>query len=359
MDVTEYIKPGETLIRPDDRHLIYTGRIDEKTAESPELIFPASSVAFRFHGRSAAIVVSSKKFYWSAFAGCMMDGRELVFPLPEEGTVRLELGTGLPDCDHEVVFFKRQDACNIITVHGMILGEGAVLLEPPARPARRIEVYGDSVSAGEVAEAVAYAGRPDPEGHDGYYANSRYSYAAIAARMLHAELHDIAQGGVALLPKTGWFSGPDYVGMEQIYDKIKYYPDLEHASVWDFKCYIPHVVIVAIGQNDANPVDYMKSDYEGDKAKLWRKRYSDFLLKLRGYYPNALIICSTTVLCHDPSWDRAIDEAVNDLDDPKITHFTYTGNGALTPGHIRIPEAEDMAKELCAYIEGFGEDIWT
>ncbi len=30
------------------------------------------------------------------------------------------------------------------------------------RPVRRIEVYGDSVSAGEVSEATAYAGKADP-----------------------------------------------------------------------------------------------------------------------------------------------------------------------------------------------------
>ena len=41
------------------------------------------------------------------------------------------------------------------------------------------------------------------------YSNSWYSYAWIAARKLDAQLHDIAQGGVALLDNTGWYHEPD------------------------------------------------------------------------------------------------------------------------------------------------------
>ena len=39
-------------------------------------------------------------------------------------------------------------------------------------------------------------------------------------------------------------------------------------------------------------------------------------------------------------------------------HFLYSQNGKGTPGHIRIPEAEQMSKELTAFIESLGEEIW-
>ena len=45
-------------------------------------------------------------------------------------------------------------------------------------------MYGDSVSAGEVSEAVEYTGKPDPE-HNGQYSNSWYSY----------DVDDCAQAG--------------------------------------------------------------------------------------------------------------------------------------------------------------------
>ena len=62
-----------------------------------------------------------------------------------------------------------------------------------------MEVYGDSVSAGEVSEAEFACGQVDPEGHNGRYSNGYLSYSWQTARLLGAELHDIATGGMALL----------------------------------------------------------------------------------------------------------------------------------------------------------------
>jgi len=73
---------------------------------------------------------------------------------------------------------------------------------------KRIEVYGDSVSAGEVSEAVDFVGKEDPE-HEGGYSNSYYSYGWILARKLGAQIHDIAQGGIALMDGEGWYHEPE------------------------------------------------------------------------------------------------------------------------------------------------------
>ena len=58
-------------------------------------------------------------------------------------------GKDLKD-SHEITIFKRQDACHEMTFLGVELEADGELLELPetARPsARKIEVYGDSVSA--------------------------------------------------------------------------------------------------------------------------------------------------------------------------------------------------------------------
>ena len=62
-------------------------------------------------------------------------------------------------------------------------------------------------------------------------------------------------------------------------------------------------------------------------------------------------MCITTLLEHDPSWEQSIDEVCSLLQDEKIRHFVFHRNGSGTPGHLRIPEAEEMAEELSAYIE--------
>ena len=127
---------------------------------------------------------------------------------------------------------------------------------------------------------------------------------------------------------------------------------------WDFSGYTPQVVIVALGQNDSHPADYMKEDYEGEKADRWRRHYKEFLLKLRSRYPDAHIICCTTLLCHDPSWDASIGQTVREHEDGKITQYLFRRNGKGTPGHLRIPEAEEMASELAAYIESLHIEGW-
>ena len=80
-----------------------------------------------------------------------------------------------------------------MVLEALELSRGSVLLPPPEKPNRRIEVYGNSVSAGEVSEAVDYVGKEDPE-HNGEYSNSWYSYRWMIARKLGAQIHDIAQG---------------------------------------------------------------------------------------------------------------------------------------------------------------------
>ena len=97
------------------------------------------------------------------------------------------------------------------------------------------------------------------------------------ARGLDAQLHDIAQGGVALLDNTGWYHEPDYIGMEHVWNKMRYDSLYGQVTEWDFSKYTPDIVIVAIGQNDSHPDDYMKTDYEGEMSKNWRTHYRQFL----------------------------------------------------------------------------------
>ena len=345
------------LIKPNNPYLQYSGRIDWADKEAPVFVYPCSYIKMKFTGTYVKAVVENHKSYWSSYLGFFIDGEQKCIKLANSGKETITLAYGLNNTEHELMLFKRMDSCHTFIFYGFEVDEDAVLGEVEPKPERRIEVYGDSVSAGEVSEAIDYAGQPDPE-HDGEYSNSYYSYTWMTARNLNAEIHDIAQGGAALLDGTGWFAGPDFVGMESIYDKIQYYPEPAKPSKWDFEAYRPHVVIVAIGQNDANPDNYMAEDYEGKKAQHWRKSYRDFIAKLRAIYPKATIILATTILEHDANWDKAIDEVCRELADERIHHFLYSNNGAGTPGHIRIPEAEKMSKELTAFIESLGEGIW-
>lgn len=346
------------IIKPDNKKLLYSGRIDWSNPEEPVFVFPCTSLGMRFTGNILKICVKNNNAYWDNYLGCIIDEKQLSLLLPKEGSITLDIKVEpSEDNEHEVLFFKRQDACHEITIIKIEIDDSGRLLDMPAKPSRKIEVYGDSVSAGEISEAVDFTGKEDPE-HNGGYSNSWYSYAWITARRLNAQLHDIAQGGIALMDKTGWFNEPDQTGMETAWDKIHYNKALGKIMEWDFTQYTPDVVIVAFGQNDSHPYDYMKEDYNGQMADTWREHYKAFLNGLRVKYPEAYIICCTTLLEHDIAWDNAIDEVVNQINDKRISHYLFIRNGYGTPGHLRIPEAEEMAEELCSYIESLGIEAW-
>lgn len=344
-------------IDPDNKELQYSGRIDFADKKAPVFVFPCTSVKMRFTGKRLRIYLKNRKEYWDNYAGYILDGVQGKQKLQDQGETVIELAADPARQEHEILLFKRQDACHELTFLGFEIEDKAQVLTLPPKPERKIEVYGDSVSAGEVSEAVAYTGKEDPE-HNGEYSNSWYSYAWMTARKLDAQLHDIAQGGIALLDDTGWFHAPDYIGMEQAWDKVHYNPSFGVQTKWEFSDYLPDVVIVAIGQNDNHPVDYMKEDSNCEKAVFWKENYEKFIRKLRKVYPNAWIILTTTILMHDYSWDKAIEEICQKIDDVKIRHFLYSRNGNGTPGHIRISEADEMSEELAAYISSLKIEGW-
>lgn len=374
------------FIYPDNAALQYSGRIDFDNPKAPVMVYAGSFVKVGFTGNSCKVRLANKRNWAIDSMGVIIDGiqgkiilaedseeheYDLVGDLmsievdAEDGTLTLDAPISvLDDGRHEITLFKRMDGgAHYVSFLGFEFDDDVVLTKPEALPSRRIEVIGDSVSCGEVSEAVHCVGMSDPENNDGFYSNCWYSYSWQIARRLGAELHDTSQGGISLFDKTGWFNGPDDLrGVESTYDMLEYNPPLGVKS-YDLSKWKPHVIIVAIGQNDATPVDIMKENYEGADAAKWRTGYKAFLQKLRGLYKGVTIICATTLLMHDSNWDKAIDEVVQDLAaegcEDGIYHFMYKRNGAATPGHPRIPEHNEMADEMASFIESLGDDIWN
>lgn len=199
-----------------------------------------------------------------------------------------------------------------------------------------------------------YAGKIDPPDHQARYNNVWFSYAWQTARLLNAEISDIAQGGIALQDGNGYFFD---TGMLSCWDKLAYNPFFHDEKPWDFSRFTPHVVVVAIGQNDSAKRNFMAEDYDGEQAKRWRSDYAGWIRAIRGKYPHAHILLTTTIMAHSPAWDDAIEEVFSDFGDPKVHHFLYPKNGCGTPGHVRANEAAEMAKALAAYIEAI-PNVW-
>lgn len=149
--------PGEKRIALDDEKLQYTGRIDFADPQNPVFLFTASFVRFRMTGHHLRVVLTNTHHLWENRLGVVINGEQFGVLLDWDALNVIDLSDHLRDGENDVMLFKRQDSCCKMTLHALLIDENATLLPPPARPNRRIEFYGDSVSAGEVSEVTEYS----------------------------------------------------------------------------------------------------------------------------------------------------------------------------------------------------------
>lgn len=335
------------LIKSDNPAFSYMGRIDFSNPQSPILIYAGSMIKVNFSGTSLQVIMENVCMNeYNAF-GVMLDGIQHKIELQNEaGEKAYCVAENLENSMHTLTIFKRQAAQNYLKFGGIIIDDGALAENPQRKYDMKLEVFGDSVSAGEVTEAIYYESHSDPENHKGFYDNSWFSYSLSLARKLNAEIHNNSQGGLALFDKTGYFSAPDYVGLETTYSKLSYVPYsyLKYTD-WDFAKYTPDLVIIAIGQNDANPNPEAVNNEE--YRRKWIAKYTGIIKNLQKHYgENTRFLSILTVLQHDSAWDKLVEEAVKSLNNDNVRYHKLCRCGQATPGHPRITEQEEMALEL-------------
>ena len=342
------IESNKKFIPADSGFFRYMGRIDFDDPKRPVMVWPATSADINFTGTSAAVVLKNINFQEDTHFAVIVDGVMKKITLPTDKEDRLYIAAeGLEDKPHTLRVLKTMAAHNYLEFSGIVVDENAEVSLPEHKYDYKLEVYGDSVSAGEVTEALYYEGQCDPVGHCNKLDNSAFSYPYKLAKKLNAELHDIAQGGIALLDGTGYFCSDKLTGMVNCYDKTEYSPYAERKQ-WDFSRYTPDFVIIAIGQNDHNPDPERINDPE--YRRMWKDEYIKMLRSLMEKYPAARFMLILTILGHDKTWDNALEEITQEVGDPRVTHFLFRRTGCGTNGHPRATEQEEMAEELYRYI---------
>lgn len=337
------------LITPEDPALEYMGRIDFDDPSRPVLVWPGTMIDVNFTGTSCALIVKNINHQEVTHFGALVDGVMQKFFLKNSGEDELyTLAQNLENRVHTLKLVKTMASHNYVEFAGIVIDENAEVSRPNHKYDLKLEVYGDSVSAGEVTEALYNESKCDPENHMNKLDNAYFSYPLMLARRLNAEIHDVAQGGIALLDGTGYFTSDHLWGMERCYDKIQYSPYGE-LKQWDFSKYIPDYVIIAIGQNDSypDPEAIKRSDYR----RMWKDKYIEMLRGLMEKYPNAKFLLTLTVLKHDPTWDDALREIAGEMNDKRVRFFKFSRGGAATDGHPRATEQAEMAVELYHYIK--------
>lgn len=342
----------DIITKPYDPRISYTGRIERENG-GVTLCWCGSRAELRFFGTKLAIKGYNDNFGPETYIGAVIDGKEYSYKIGGTGEVSLVLAENLDEKLHTAYIYKRMEGHFFTVTEFITDGE---LSSPPEKPHKRIEVYGDSVSAGSVVDATDFVGKSDPEENRGQWDNAWHAYPQILSRILPAEVYDTSQGGIAIFDRTGYFEMPDTRGVESCYDKARY-SAYRKMTDWDFS-FKPHCIIMAVGQNDAYPdPDCLKNPEYYEK---WVGKYIEIIKSIRAHSPNAAVVLALTVLMHGEEWDSALGDIAARLggESGRVWHFRYSRCGKATPGHPRYPEQAEMAVELAEFLNSLPEEIW-
>lgn len=331
------------LIAADNSAYLYTGRIDFTDKKSPSISWTGTSIKANFTGTSLAIKLDDQfgKNYFNVF----IDG-ETQHPYvleAKQGEQTYVISTVLNTGNHTLEIYKRTEGEEGATAfNGLLLDKDAKLLSPPARPNRRIEIYGDSISTG-----MGNEGADNGMDHLLSEKNNYWAYGAITARNVNAELHTISQSGIGIM--ISWFP---FI-MPQFYDQLSAVGNND--TQWNFSQWTPDLVVINLLQNDSWLIDREKRLQPTPTDAQRVQAYINFVRSVRAKYPKAQIICALGSMdaTATPKWPGYITTAVERMkkenNDQKLDtiFFEFTGFG----GHPRIAQHKANAEKLTAFIK--------
>jgi len=246
----------------------FIGRFDQSKPDAPVFAWPGTAIALRFTGTAIGVTLtdggSNSSNGYNVFE-VVLDGKHTVLTL-QPGMKKYALGSGLAAGAHDLLLYRRTEASfKETTFNGFDVASSAYLPASPV-PTRRLEVIGDSISAGYGNEGV------NPCAFTSATENHYLSYEALAARALNAELYTEAWSGIGMLRN---YEGTTSDVMPDRYPRTL--PE-RGTSSWDFGRFVPDAVVINLGTNDFA---------KGDPGVAFQSAYLKFVSDLRVHYPSA------------------------------------------------------------------------
>ena len=340
------ILQAQNLVSFSQKNIAYMGRIEMVENQCAKIYWPGTSVTINFEGTDATAILKNGEgttYFYSIIDGDYKKAQRIK---PDTIKASYKLASGLTKGKHSVQLFKLTDNTTVTSFYGFELNQGARVLRPDPAAKKKIEFYGNSITAGHGVDV------PDGQGDSGApeFFNNYLTYAALTARHYQAQYSCIARSGIGVM--LSWFP----IIMPEMYDRLDpSNPD----SKWDFSKYTPDVVVINLFQNDSwlinNPAhEQFKARFgttRPDEPQII-KAYQDLVSKIRVKYPNAAIVCvlgSMDATQKGSPWPGYIETAVKNLADSKIyTHFFPYKN---TQGHPKVSEQKAMADDLIGFID--------
>ena len=333
---------GQHEISPDNPKIEYIGRVDKTDPLKPRFGFSGVSIHCKFSGELIKIKFSSttsKNYYFYIIDEEKPQKINIKTPSSE-----YTLSQNLKDTIHEFRMIRLTEGSQgMDTFEGLILGNNDSLVQLPQLKKRMFEFYGNSITCG--------FGNETNDPHDGFnpeQENFYYTYASYVSRLFNAECVGISKSGIGMYRNHQGPASGSSDNMLTIYDHILYQ---DNNLIWDFTEYIPDIVCIHLGTNDARKQDRFISKIFEDSCEV-------LVQTLRHYYPEAYIIFLTGPTQKGEklkSVQDAVNSVINKLNDPKFSLFnmsTQTGEfGIGGTWHPTVAQHWQNARELENYIE--------
>ena len=334
----------ELIISFSNPEIEYSGRIDFSKEEAADIYWSGSSVKINFEGTSIQALLKDES--GDNYYNVIVDNDSIFILRPTTKKQYHELASNLTEGKHTVEIFKRTEwSSGKTSFYGFKLDANSKMLPKSNSKKRKIEFYGDSITAGFAIED--FSGNDSP---DSTFTNNYLSYSSLTARYFDAKYHCICKSGIGIT--VSW----DPLIMPEIYDRLI---PTDETSIWDFSLFTPDIVVVNLFQNDSWLVNAPKN--EEFKKRFGENKptndyiitaYERFIMNIRKQYPKANIICtlgSMDAAKKGSEWINFIKTAMTNLNDNKI--HTHIMPYIESTTHPSIGDQQIMAKSLSQFID--------
>lgn len=318
-----------------DTRIVTMGRVDWTLPDQPAFYWPSTGFQVKFTGTTLKAQITE------------LGNNHLYVIVDEEEPVKIEipggsgtstlltLASGLDAGEHEVRVIKVTELhgwnCNGFRLSEIQTDTGETLLQATALPEKKIEFYGDSITAGLGIDHPS-----DPNAQAPEYTNNYKTYAAVTARTLDADYRVAAVSGIGISKGfTEDFNMPD------IWDDVNF-DHRDSIKYEGFAGWQPDLVVVNLMQNDSSTGAAASF---GDAVV--KSTYKSFIQSLRAVYPDADILCILGGMnAVNSSYPSYIQSVVSDLNDEGDNHVYAYILPYINENHPTAAQNERMADLL-------------
>jgi lysophospholipase L1-like esterase len=248
------------------------GRFDARDPAGPRFGWPGTQVIAKFSGESISVDLSDTSAE-DQFDVSIDDEPLALLKVDQKEKKTYELGSGLSPGVHTLTLTKRTESSVGET---QLLAINATLVGTPPPAARRIEMIGDSITAGYGVLGADSSCVFSPETE-----NESLAWGALAAKELNAVHTAIAWSGIGLVQN---YEGETTDEMPDRYGRAL---ATDAASAWTANLFEPDVIVIALGTNDLSG----EGDDPGD---AFQTKLVEFLTTIRAAHANSQIVLASS-----------------------------------------------------------------